>query len=85
MREVQDELDGLPPSFSDHPQARLLGLCGDFVSEIDDCVRRLRAAYLLLPDELGEILYDFPFGVGGDGWHEVCVGWLFTVRPYPMA
>lgn len=36
MREVQDELDGLPVSFSDHPQARLLGLCADFVSEIDE-------------------------------------------------
>ena len=36
MREVQDELDGLPTSFSDHPQARLLGLCGDFISEIDE-------------------------------------------------
>lgn len=38
MREVQDELDGLPESFSDHPQARLLGLCADFVSEIDEYI-----------------------------------------------
>lgn len=36
MREVQDALDSLPPSFSDHPQARLLGLCADFLSEIDE-------------------------------------------------
>jgi hypothetical protein len=35
MRKVQDDLDGLPLSFSDNPQAKLLSLCADFISEID--------------------------------------------------
>jgi len=33
-REVQQQLDGLPQSFADNPQARLLSLCGEFVSEM---------------------------------------------------
>lgn len=35
MRKVQDDLDHLPQSFSDNPQAKLLSLCTDFISEID--------------------------------------------------
>jgi len=35
-REVHSNLDRLPQSFSDDPQTKLLGLCGDFVSEIGE-------------------------------------------------
>lgn len=35
MQEVQEDLDRLPLSFSDNPQARLLGICDGFVLEID--------------------------------------------------
>jgi hypothetical protein len=33
-RQVQGELDRLPQSFAENPQAMLLGLCSEFVSEI---------------------------------------------------
>jgi hypothetical protein len=35
MRKVQSELDDLPTSFADNPQAHLLSLCAAFVGEID--------------------------------------------------
>ena len=36
MRKVQDDLDLLPHSFSDNPQAGLLALCSEFISETDE-------------------------------------------------
>jgi hypothetical protein len=35
LRDVQDNLDCLPPSFSDNPQAKLLGVCDAFFTAID--------------------------------------------------
>ena len=35
LRDVQENLDSLPPSFSDNPQAMLLGVCDAFFTEID--------------------------------------------------
>jgi hypothetical protein len=36
LRRVHLELDALPKSFEDNPQAHLLSLCGTFIQEIDD-------------------------------------------------
>jgi hypothetical protein len=36
LRKVHLELDALPKSFEDNPQAHLLSLCGTFIQEIDD-------------------------------------------------
>lgn len=34
---VQSELDGLPNSFADAPQAKLLTLCNEFIARIAHC------------------------------------------------
>jgi hypothetical protein len=36
MRTVQDDLDLLPHSFDDNPQAGLLALCSEFISQTDE-------------------------------------------------
>jgi hypothetical protein len=36
LRKVHLDLDALPKSFDDNPQAHLLSLCGTFIQEIDD-------------------------------------------------
>ena len=38
MKKVQDDLDLLPHSFADNPQAGLLALCSEFISETDEYV-----------------------------------------------
>jgi hypothetical protein len=38
MRKVQDDLDLLPQSFADNPQAGLLALCSEFISETDEYI-----------------------------------------------
>lgn len=35
MRKVKLDLDGLPKSFADNPQAHLLSLCAAFISDLD--------------------------------------------------
>ncbi len=58
MRKVQDDLDLLPHSFSDNPQAGLLALCSEFISETDEYTNGTpnhAAFFQELHDEFGKL------------------------------